>query len=99
MEARRKCGIKLACDLPFATSWNALQERATTGHVCGAGLPWDHQHLSNVHERSLSLQMCSLLGSFWCIVHRAQALANFLIRAVRPEAVEQFAMNHDRDLL
>ena len=40
--------------------------------------------------------MCSLLGSFWCIARKARA--NFLIRAVRPEAVEEFAMNHDRDL-
>ena len=115
MEARRKCGIKLACDLPSATSWNALQERTTprarvwTGFDVPTeqqgfkvfGSPLGHpdfirQHLSNVHEdhqRLLTSPLLADMQSTWLfLVHCAQARANFLIRAVRPEAVEEFAV-------
>ena len=96
MEARRKCGIKLACDLPSAMTWNALLERTTPGHVCGAGLMcplsnkasrfWEFllvttisfvniwamctRNTSDSWPGSLSLQMCSLFGSFWCIARK-----------------------------
>ena len=72
------------------------------------GTPLGHpdfvrQHLRDVsedHERFLTriplvrdVQSACLL-----LLHFAQARANFLLRAVRPEAVEEFATRHDRGL-
>ena len=71
------------------------------------GVPLGHhdfvrQHLSNVHEEHQRLLtriplLADVQSAWLLLVHCAQARANFLIRAVRPEA-EEFAVNHDRGL-
>ena len=61
------------------------------------------QHLRDVseeHERFLSrIPLVRDVQSAWLLLlHCAQARGNFLLRAVRPEAVEEFATRHDRGL-
>ena len=58
------------------------------------------QHLSNVHEEQQRLLtriplLADVQSAWLLLVHCAQARANFLVRAVRPEAVEEFAVNRD----
>ena len=52
------------------------------------------------HERFLTrIPLVRDVQSTWLLLlHCAQARANFLLRAVRPEAVEEFATRHDRGL-
>ena len=93
---------------PRARVWRGSDVPTEQQGIKVLGVPLGHddfvrQHLSNVHEEHQRLltriPLLAVVQSAWLLlVHCAQARANFLIRAVRPEAVEEFAMNHDRDV-
>ena len=81
-----------------------LWEDATgTVHTILGHPDFVRQHLRDVsegHERFLTrIPLVRDVQSAWLLLlHCAQARANFLLRAVRPEAVEEFATRHDRGL-
>ena len=86
---------------PRARVWRGFDVPTEQQGTKVFGSPLGHsdfirQHLRNVHEdhqRLLTSPLLADMQSTWLfLVHCAQARANFLIRAVRPEAVEEFAV-------
>ena len=95
-------------DHPRARVWRGSEVPTSQQGIKVLGTPLGHpdfirQHLSDVsaeHERFLSrIPLLKDVQSAWLLlVHCAQARANFLLRGVMPDAVEEFATNHDRGL-
>ena len=93
---------------PRARVWRGLEVPTPQQGIKVLGTPLGHtdfvrQHLRDVseeHERFLTrIPFVRDVQSAWLLLlHCAQARANFLLRAVRPEAVEEFATRHDRGL-
>ena len=88
---------------PRARVWRGSDVPTEQQDIKVLGVPLGHhdfgrQHLSNVHEEHQRLltriPLFADVQSAWLlVVHCAQARANFLIRAVRPKAVEECAVN------
>ena len=93
---------------PRARVWRGSEVPTAQQGIKVLGTPLGHpdfvrQHLRDVseeHERFLTrIPLVRDVQSAWLLLlHCAQARANFLLRAVRPEAVEEFATRHDRGL-
>ena len=93
---------------PRARVWRGSEVPSAQQGIKVLGTPLGHpdfvqQHLRDVseeHERFLTrIPLVRDVQSAWLLLlHCAQARANFLLRAVRPEAVEEFATRHDRGL-